>query len=281
MNFINATVLTNSREQEQNRRHTIMEYWICTTCGTQFAPSQEPPKECPICRDTRQYIGLEGQKWTTLAAMRTDGLHNILKEYETGLTGIGTVPTFAIGQRALLIQTEKGNVLWDCISFLDDETITTIQHAGGLKAIAISHPHFYSSMVAWAEAFDARVYLHEADRQWVMRPSERITFWSGETFSLADDITLVRLGGHFPGSTVLHWASGGDGKGLLLTGDTIQVVADRNWVSFMFSYPNFIPLPASEVSRIRDTIAAYNFERLYGMRFESVVGADAKNVVMR
>ncbi len=136
-------------------------------------------------------------------------------------------------------------------------------------------------MVAWAEAFDAQVYLHEADRQWVMRPSERITFWSGETFSLVDDITLVRLGGHFPGSTVLHWASGGDGKGLLLTGDTIQVVADRNWVSFMYSYPNFIPLPASEISRIRNIIAGYSFECLYGMRFESVVGPDAKNVVLR
>lgn len=258
-----------------------MEYWICTTCGTQFAPGQEQPKECPICRDTRQYIGLEGQKWTTLATMRADGFHNMMKEHEAHLLGIGTVPTFAIGQRALLVQTEKGNVLWDCISFLDDETITAIQHSGGLKAIAISHPHFYSCMVAWADAFDAHVYLHEADRQWVMRPSDRITFWSGETFSLVDDITLVRLGGHFPGSTVLHWARGGDGKGLLLTGDTIQVVADRNWVSFMFSYPNFIPLPATEVNRIRDIIAGYNFERLYGMRFESVVGTDAKNVVMK
>ena len=136
-------------------------------------------------------------------------------------------------------------------------------------------------MVEWAERFNARIYLHEALRRWVMRPDECITFWSGETYSLQDDITLIRLGGHFSGSTVLHWKNGADGRGALLTGDTIQVVSDRNWVSFMYSYPNLIPLPASEVSRMRDTVAQYDFERLYGMYFERVVAADAKNAVIR
>ncbi len=258
-----------------------MNYWICTTCGTEFAQSEKPPTGCPICQDQRQYIGHEGQKWTTLASMQAGGFHNAFKEYEPRLTGIGTEPSFAIGQRALLVQTDQGNVLWDCISYLDEDTVAAIQQRGGLKAIAISHPHFYTTMLEWAERFDARVYLHEADRRWVMRPGDRITFWPGETLSLMDDITLVRLGGHFAGSTVLYWKSGADGKGALLTGDTIQVVADHNWVSFMYSYPNFIPLPASEISRIRDLIAHYSFERLYGMRFESVIAADAKNAVMK
>jgi hypothetical protein len=258
-----------------------MQCWICVTCGTQFAQSETPPKECPICSDKRQYIGYEGQKWTTLASMQQDGFHNTFKEHEPHLTGMGTQPTFAIGQRALLIQTDQGNVLWDCISLLDDATVAAIQKLGGLKAIAISHPHFFTSMVDWAQRFDARIYLHEALSRWVMRPDERITFWLGETYSLQDDITLIRLGGHFSGSTVLHWKSGADGKGALLTGDTIQVVSDRNWVSFMYSYPNLIPLPPSEISRIRDTVAQYDFERLYGMYFERVVAADAKNAVIR
>ena len=136
-------------------------------------------------------------------------------------------------------------------------------------------------MVEWAERFDVPIYLHEALRRYVLRPSERITFWSGETHALMDDITLLRLGGHFTGSTVLHWQGGADGKGLLLTGDTLQVVPDRRWVSFMYSYPNMTPLPASEIRRMRDAIMPYNFERLYGMRFESVVTQDAKNAVLR
>jgi len=258
-----------------------MDYYICTTCGTQFAQSETPSQACLICSDKRQYIGYEGQQWTTLAALQAGNFHNVFKEYEPHLTGIGTEPSFAIGQRALLLQTDQGNVLWDCISYLDGDTVAAIQQRGGLKAIAISHPHFYTTMVEWAEQFDAPIYLHEANRRWVMRPSERITFWPGEALSLLDDVTLVCLGGHFSGSAVLHWSGGADGKGILLTGDTIQVVADRTWVSFMYSFPNLIPLPASEIRRIRDGIAPYSFGSLYGMRFESVVATDAKNVVLR
>ena len=119
-------------------------------------------------------------------------------------------------------------MLWDCLSFLDDETIAAVQQLGGITALAISHPHFYSSMMEWAERLNVPIFLHEADREWVRRPNERITFWSGETYSLLEDITLVRLGGHFPGSTVLHWAQAADGNGVLLTGDAIMVVPDWN-----------------------------------------------------
>src|SRR6266516_4229695 len=254
-----------------------MEKWICKTCGTQFPLSEQQPEACPICCDERQYVGYQGQLWTTLAQMQKDGFRNEFKEHEPGLIGIGTTPSFAIGERALLVQSSQGNILWDCMSLIDEETVAEIERLGGLTAISISHPHYYSTMVEWADRFDTPIYLHEADRQWVMRPSERITFWPGERLPLMKDITLLRLGGHFSGSAVLHWSNAADGKGILLTGDTIQVVADPHWVSFMYSYPNLLPLPASEISRIRETIAHYDFERLYGMRFESVV-ADAKNV---
>jgi len=258
-----------------------MEKWICKTCGTQFSPSEKPPEACPICGDERQYVGYEGQQWTTLAQMQKDGFRNEFREHEPGLIGIGTTPSFAIGERALLVQSAQGNVLWDCMSLIDDETVAEIERLSGLTAIAISHPHYYSTMVEWADRFNIPIYLHEADREWVMRPSERITFWSGETYPLSDSITLLRLGGHFPGGTVLHWKQGADGKGALLSGDIIQVVADRRWVSFMYSYPNLIPLPAAEIQRIQDTIVPYQFERLYGAWFERVVTHDAHDAVQR
>jgi len=258
-----------------------LEKWICKTCGTQFPPSEQQPETCPICRDERQYVGYQGQQWTTLAQMQNDGFRNEFKEHEPGLIGIGTTPLFAIGERALLVQNEQGNVLWDCMSLLDDGTVVGIERLGGLTAIAISHPHYYSTMVEWADRFDIPIYLHEADREWVMRPSERIIFWSGETYHLSDSMSLLRLGGHFPGGTVLHWKQGAGGKGVLLSGDIIQVVADRRWVSFMYSYPNLIPLPAAEIRRMRDTIAPYQFERLYGAWFERVVTDDAHDAVLR
>ncbi|GLV55533.1 hydrolase [Dictyobacter sp. S3.2.2.5] len=259
-----------------------MQHWICVTCGTQFASSEEKPESCPICLDQRQYVGPQGQQWTTLEEMRGGGEYsNTIKQHEPGLVGIGTTPKFAIGQRGLLVRSEQGNVLWDCITYLDDETYEAVKKLGGISAIAISHPHYYSTMVQWAERFDATIYLHEDDRQWVMRPDERIVFWSGETQQLPGDITLVRLGGHFPGGTVLHWPQGADGKGALLTGDIITVVVDRRWVSFMYSYPNLIPLPATEVARIRDAIKPYTFDRIYGAWFETIVHEDAHNAVIR
>jgi glyoxylase-like metal-dependent hydrolase (beta-lactamase superfamily II) len=257
-----------------------MTNYICATCGVQFADMDGPPEHCPVCEDERQYVGWGGQTWTTLEALRAD-YHNVIKSLEPGLTGIGTHPTFAIGQRALLVQTVHGNILWDCISLIDDPTIAAVQALGGISAIAISHPHFYSSMVEWSYAFDAPIYLHAADRQWVMRPHPGIVFWEGETRSLGEGVTLIRCGGHFPGGTVLHWAAGAEGRGALLSGDILQVVSDRRYVSFMYSYPDLIPLPASAVRRIVAAVEPFQFDRIYGGWWGRAVATDAKAAVAR
>ena len=255
-----------------------MENFICTTCGTQFAETAVPPEQCPICEDERQYIGWDGQQWTTLAALQ-ETHQNVIKEVEPNLTGIGTTPGFAISQRALLVQTSQGNLLWDCISLLDGPTQQAVEALGGIDAIAISHPHYYASMVEWSQAFDAPIYLHAADQQWVMRPDPAIQFWDGDAKSLWESLTLIRGGGHFAGGTMLHWPAGANGAGALLTGDIIQVVSDRRWVSFMYSYPNLIPLPAKKVEEIVTAVSPFAFDRIYGAWWDLVVRFGAKTAV--
>ncbi|WP_420643720.1 MBL fold metallo-hydrolase [Candidatus Leptofilum sp.] len=257
-----------------------MTHFICKTCGTQFPATAVPPANCPICEDERQYIGWEGQQWTTLAELQSTH-HNKIEDEEPNLTGIGTVPNFAIAQRALLVQTPQGNLLWDCISLLDDETKTAVTEFGGIDAIAISHPHYYSSMIEWAHAFDAAIYLHAADQQWVMRPDPAIQFWEGETKTLWDGLTLIRGGGHFAGGTMLHWPADASGAGALLTGDIIQVVSDRRWVSFMYSYPNYIPLPIKKAREIVTAVSPYSFDRIYGAWWDRIVKSGAKTAVTR
>jgi hypothetical protein len=257
-----------------------MPLYICATCGTQYPASQDPPEHCPICEDERQYIGWQGQRWTTLEALQADH-HNVFKTEEPHLTGIGTHPDFAIGQRALLVQTPGGNVLWECITLLDEPTIAVVEKLGGIDAIAISHPHYYSSMVAWSQAFDAPIYLHADERQWVMRPDPNITFWEGETHPLWEGLTLIRCGGHFTGAQVLHWAAGAEGRGALLTGDILTVVSDRRYVSFMYSYPNLIPLPARAVRQIVAAVEPFGYDRIYGAWWNRVVAQDAKAAVSR
>jgi glyoxylase-like metal-dependent hydrolase (beta-lactamase superfamily II) len=263
-----------------NKQANENSLYICRTCGVQFTASNQPPERCPICEDERQYVGWKGQQWTTLPDLRSE-YHNVIKTEEPNLTGIGTSPTFSIGQRALLVQTPAGNVLWDCITLLDEPTIAVVKALGGIAAIAISHPHYYSAMVEWGHAFDAPVYLHAADRQWVMRPDPAIKFWEGETMSLPGDLTLIRCGGHFPGGTVLHWPAGAEGRGVLLTGDIINVVQDRRYVSFMYSFPNLIPLPASAVRHILNAVEPYPFDRIYSAWWNKVTNHDAKNAVRR
>ena len=190
-----------------------MPNFICTTCGTQYAESDQPPAACAVCQDERQYVKATGQQWTTLDKLRLTN-RNSIKFEEPGLIGVGIDPHFAIGQRALFLRTPKANVLWDCLPLLDEAVVEAIKALGGISAIAISHPHYYSSMVEWSRAFGGvPIYLHAADRQWVMRPDKAIVFWEGETRALGDGLTLVRCGGHFDGGTVLHWAGGAGGQG--------------------------------------------------------------------
>jgi DNA-directed RNA polymerase subunit RPC12/RpoP len=257
-----------------------MENFICVQCGTRFAKSAQPPSRCPICEDERQFVRHEGQEWTTFKKLKA-AHRNRLEEEAPQLLGIGTEPEFAIGQRALLVPSPGGNLLWDCITLLDDSTITKVNARGGIRGIAISHPHYYSAMIEWAERFDARIFLHAADREWVMRKNPRIQFWEGSTLPLWDDLTLINCGGHFEGGTVLHWPAGASGKGALLTGDIIQVVQDRRCVSFMRSYPNLIPLGPGAIRRILETIEPLAFEQIYGAWWKANVLSDAKGAVKR
>jgi hypothetical protein len=252
---------------------------ICTTCGTQHADGEQPPATCAVCQDARQYVKVTGQQWTTLDKLRL--IHrNSVRFKEPGLTGIGVEPHFAIGQRALLVRTTIGNLLWDCVPLIDPALIEMVRGLGGVSAIAISHPHYYASMVEWSRAFGgAPIHLHVADRQWVMRPDSAISFWDGDTKLLGDGLTLIRCGGHFEGGTVLHWPRGAHGKGALLTGDIIQVVADRKHVSFMYSYPNYIPLSAAVVERIVRAVNPFDYDRVYGAFWGTVIERDGKAAV--
>jgi hypothetical protein len=259
---------------------TPMPAFICNTCGTQFTPAETPPARCPICDEERQFVPPSGQTWTTHEALVRRHT-NTFREEEPGLIGIGTVPAFAIGQRALLLKTGGGNFLWDCISLLDAATVQIVKALGGLAGIAISHPHYYATMIEWAHAFNAPIHLHAGDRQWVMRPDPSVKFWDGDTLSLADGVTLIRCGGHFAGGTVLHWAHGGNDRGSLLTGDIVQVIPDRKFVTFMRSYPNMIPLSAPAVERIGKYLEPFDYDVIHGAWFERTIPRGGKDVVQR
>ncbi len=252
-------------------------WWICQTCGVEHAEATEV---CAICADERQYVPAGGQRWTTLAELAAAGHRTRVRELESGLFGIKVEPRVGIGQQALLVRTAAGNLLWDPTGYLDDEAVQQLRGLGDVAAIVASHPHMFGVQVQWSrELGGVPVLVAEPDLRWIARPDPVIRAWSG-TLELAPGLTLVQLGGHFPGAAVAHWAAGALGKGVLLAGDTIQSNPDRSSVTFMRSYPNRIPLSAAVVERIAQGAEAFAFERLYD-NLGGTIDTDARAAVRR
>lgn len=255
-----------------------MENYICKGCGTSYAASVCPPELCQVCNEERAHVPGGKQEWTTLPDMQGK-YRNCWKMLEHDMFEITTVPRFSIGQRAILIRTPEGNVLWDCISFLDSATKQLIDALGGISAIAISHPHYYTTSQDWASTFGCKVFLHADDKDWLMRSDPAIQFWEGDHLMLNKHVSLIRLGGHYRGGTVAYLPYAAESRGAVLSGDIIQVAADRSRVSFMWSYPNMLPLSERTVSRMSTTILEYRFERLYGALSGHDILSEASNVV--
>ena len=254
-----------------------MPHFICQACSVQFAESAAPPAHCPICEDERQFVPARGQAWTTLEAIR-GGHANAWRQLAPGLLAVQTAPALGIGQRALLVRTPAGNLLWDCIALLDGATEAIIRGLGGLAGIAISHPHYYSTMVDWGRAFGVPVWLHADDRSHVMRPDPCLRFWEGEAQPVLPEVTLHRLGGHFAGGAIAHWSAG---QGALLAGDILQVLPDRRHLGFMRSYPCLIPLPPAEVRRMAQVCDRLAFDAIYGAFHEREIVTGAKAALAR
>jgi glyoxylase-like metal-dependent hydrolase (beta-lactamase superfamily II) len=251
---------------------------VCVTCGVQYAG---PREDCPICEDERQYVGWDGQQWTSLRELAESGHTGRIEAEGPGVVGIGVEPSVGIGQRALLISAGSDNVLWDSVPYLDDAMVQQVEDRGGIRAVAVSHPHFYGAMVEWAHEFSAPVYVHAADRDWLPRPDPAVTFWDGDSLDIGDGLTLVNLGVHFAGGQVLHSRDAESGGGALFSGDIVQVVSDRRWVSFMYSYPNLIPERPAVVRRAASLLEPFRFERVYGGWWRRNVASDGTAAVRR
>ena len=248
---------------------------ICQTCGVEHDTAAET---CRICADERQWVPAAGQQWTTLEALAASGHQVRVHEVEPDLFGLSVDPKFAIGQRSHLLRTPDGNLLWDVVGYCDSEAVRQVGELGPVVAIAASHPHHYGVQVEWSRALGGvPVLVVEADQRWVARPDPVILPWAG-AYEVLPGITLVQVGGHFPGSAVAHWPAGAGGKGVLLSADTIQANPDRETVTFMRSYPNRIPLSAAVVDRIARNVGALDFDRLYD-NFGNAIDSGARSVI--
>jgi glyoxylase-like metal-dependent hydrolase (beta-lactamase superfamily II) len=257
---------------------------ICSACGTQYDVEDTAVlSRCRICDDPRQYVPPTGQAFTRAAEMKRRGYRNQWRQLadDDRFWSIWTEPKFAIGQRAILVKTPLGNILWDCITYLDNETIERINAMGGLAAIVISHPHYYTTHLDWADTFDCPVYLSWEDKEWLNR-LDRLgkarTFIEGseeeiEVRGEGTGVKALKLGGHFPGSLVCL------AFGRLLVADTLVTTPSgvgswdstkggrpegMNTYAFMWSIPNMIPLSPDTIARMWMVLKNHEFKSTHG-----------------
>ncbi|KAJ9151815.1 Metallo-beta-lactamase family protein [Pleurostoma richardsiae] len=279
------------------------DWLVCSTCGTQFPTTERSAlTTCFICDDPRQFTPPSGQSFTTLGALRAAGHRNEFTTYaaDPRVTFVASVPKVGIGQRACLLRTPAGNVLWDCVTLLDADTVRRVHEMGGLAAVVISHPHYYSTHVEWAKAFGCPVYLSAADREWTTRdePAQQVFLTEVETEiavgGVGTGVKAVRLGGHFPGSMVLLF------EGHLFVADTLLTTpaglgswatdalgtprgrpAGMNSFAFMWSIPNFIPLSPEEIARMWGILKKYDFKSTHGAFLgQDIEAVDVKKRVL-
>lgn len=257
-----------------------MAEWLCATCAVETAPvmtasGEEPPERCPICEDERQYVPPTGQEWTTLQRLQREGERVVVVELEPDLYGLRSEPKVGIGQQGILLRTPDGNLLWDPPGYVDEAAAAAVQDLGGVAVIATSHPHMFGAQVTWSRMLgDPPVLVNAADRHWVQREDPAIQSWTGEE-EVLPGVLLRTIGGHFPGSAVVHWD-----RGVVLSGDTVFPGPSQRWVTFQRSFPNDIPLSAAVVRRIADTVCDRPFERMYG-NLGNVIPRDARDAVLR
>lgn len=242
-------------------------FWLCRTCGVEHDAT---PDVCAICADERQWVPADGQQWATLDELIAEGVRSTVAVLEPGLIGIGGTPPLGIGQLGKLVCTAGGNVLWDPSGFLDDAAVAAVTEHGPVVGIVASHPHMFGAQVEWSRRLGGvPVYVNAADAGWVMRPDPVISYWS-DRLQPVPGLTVVQVGGHFPGSAVACWDGGADGRGVLLVGDTVFPNPDRSSVAFLRSYPNRIPLSAAVVLRMADALSALRFDRIYGLHTNTI-----------
>lgn len=251
-----------------------MTCFICATCGTQFADRDVPPSACPICTDERQYVGWSGQQWTTHAELAAT--HDVRLGPDGDLLALD-LPGFGIPQRALHLRTDAGNILWETLSLVTDAAVAALRAEGGVDLIAISHPHFYASMIEWSRALGGvPILVNAADQAWVQRWSPAVEPWHGDEYRLSDTVTLLRCPGHFPGSTVLHWTQAPGRRNALLVGDSVHVTQDRRHVAFAYSVPNHVPAHPDDVRETRTRLAGLAVDDIYGYSRGLVITGDGR-----
>ena len=259
-----------------------MPCYLCETCGTQYAETATPPAHCPVCEDERQYVGWQGQRWTTHDELARR-LHACASATTTACSAIASTRSFAIPQRALLLPTDAGNILWECISLVTPEAVHALKAARRRR----SHRHLAPALLRVDGRVERRA-RRRADpaargrsRMGAAAVAGRSSSGMATCCALSDTRHADPLRRPLPRQHRAALERRPAPGGALFPGDALQVAGDRRHVSFMYSYPNYIPMKPGDVRAMRERLAPYAFDDVYGYTWGRNIIGKARAAVDR
>ncbi len=230
--------------------------YVCTNCGfwqRHFAP----PPGCPVCLDFRHTPSPHGWEFWTAdeAAAR---IVTRWDEDEHGIVTFRSDPSLGIGPSGYLIPLPGGNLLFENPPWYSDEALKFIRQRGGVRWLAASHPHAYGALWRAQEAFSPEaVFIGTADLPWT--GAFRATHPYEEPLEIVPGASLVPVGGHFDGQSVLHLRD----RRILFAGDMVKFHANPPGISTHKAFNRRVPMSHGEIRRYRDAVAPLDFAEVY------------------
>ncbi len=229
--------------------------YVCTNCGfwqRHFAP----PPSCPVCLDFRHTPPPDGWEFWT-ADEATARIVTRWEEDGNGIVTFRSEPSLGIGPSGYLIPLPSGNLLFENPAWYSDDALAAIRERGGVHWLAASHPHAYGALWRAQEQFSPEaVFINVADLAWT--GAFRVNFPYDGPQEIAPGATLVPVGGHFDGQSVLYLRD----RRLLFAGDMVKF-HPGNGISTHKAFNRRVPMSHAEIRRYRQAIAPLDFAGVY------------------
>ena len=249
--------------------------YMCRNCGL-WQRFFEPPKECPLCLDSRHVVPPEGWAFYDFSSAR-EAFPMHWEELLPGLWRYWNDPVDGIGSHSYLLCEDAGNILFEGAAVYSDAALEHMASLGGVRFASASHPHTYGALWQIQDHFNSEIALHTADFAW--SAAFRVTYPFDDTLELAPGLTLIHSGVHFAGHTVLHDAR----RGILFCGDALKFAFEPDHpriaksISTHKAFVRGVPLTKEETRHYRQIFAALSFSRTY-TPFEQIHNVDSDAV---
>ncbi len=235
--------------------------YACANCGT-WQPwfAHEKPPHCPTCMDVRNALPEDGWDFRS-ASQVAETVETHWSEAIPGVLGFSCAPQLGLGSTGWVLLRPEGNVGFEAAPWYSRRALAHLESVGGLTHLSSSHVHGFGALWQLQERFDPQLVLHRDALPFTK--AFRVRWPVDDQHTLAPDLTLHHVNGHYEGHSVLYDAR----TRSLFCGDTLKVELDaRGGPTGLSCHKGFhyaIPLSHDELRHYRAVFEGLPFENVF------------------